>query len=105
QPGDQVEAVEMDLERFATDGRSLEELLGDIRVSRDREQRREHVHVRRDSVEHRPGLYPARPAQQTWNAPATVPVRVLLAAEWRVRPVGPRVVLRPVVGGVHDERV
>ena len=47
----------------------------------------------------------AGPAHETRNAPRAFPVCVLLAAEWCVGAIGPSVVLRPVVGGIHDDGV
>ena len=70
-----------------------------------RQQGREHVDVRDDAVEHRARLDLARPADEARHAPAAFPVGVLLAAERRVGAVRPGVVLRAVVGRVHDDGV
>ena len=61
--------------------------------------------MRDDAVQHRAGLDLARPAHEARHAPAAFPVGVLLAAERRVGAVRPGVVLRAVVGGVHDDGV
>src|SRR3954447_22312982 len=58
-----------------------------------------------DTIQDRACLDLARPANEAWYAPSTLPIGVLLASERRVRAVRPRVVLRPVVGRVHDNGV
>ena len=47
----------------------------------------------------------AGPAHHRRHAVGALPVRVLLVAERRHAGVGPGVHVRPVVGGVHDDRV
>ncbi len=93
------------MEGLAIDGTAVEELLGHIRVAGDGEQCRKHVDMRHDAVQHRAGLYLARPADEARHAPATFPVRILLASERAVGAVRPGVVLGAVVGGVHDDGV
>ena len=105
QVGNHVVAVEMDLVGLVADRAAVEELLGDVRIAGGGEQRRKHVDVRDDAVQHRAGLDLARPAHEARHAPAALPVGVLLAAERRVGAVRPGVVLRTVVGGVHDDGV
>src|SRR3954464_15965592 len=58
-----------------------------------------------EAVQDRAGLDLARPAKEAWYAPSTLPVGVLLAPERCVCAVRPSVVLRPVVGRVHDNGV
>src|SRR4051794_39842976 len=58
-----------------------------------------------DAVQDRACLDLARPANEAWYAPSTLPVGVLLAPERRVCAVRPSVVLRSVVGRVHDNGV
>src|SRR4051795_1502164 len=58
-----------------------------------------------DTIKERACLDLARPAKEAWHAPSTLPVGVLLAPERRVCAVRPSVVLRPVVGRVHDNGV
>src|SRR3954452_21882215 len=58
-----------------------------------------------DAVQDRAGLDLARPAKEAWHAPSALPVGVLLAPERRVCAVRPSVVIRPVVGRVHDNSV
>ena len=95
----------MDVVLLAVDRRALKQLLGDVRIAGGSEQRREHVDVRDDAVVDRSGLDRARPADEARYAPAAFPVGVLLPAERRVGAVRPGVVLRTVVGRVHDDRV
>src|SRR5215212_6378222 len=58
-----------------------------------------------DTIQDRACLDLARPADEAWYAPSTLPVGVLLAPERRVCAVRPRVVLRSVIGRVHDNGV
>src|SRR3954466_14628099 len=58
-----------------------------------------------NAIQDRAGLDLARPAKEAWHAPSTLTVGVLLAPERRVCAVRPSVVLRPVVGRVHDNSV
>src|SRR3954451_2916585 len=58
-----------------------------------------------NAIQDRAGLDLARPAKEAWHAPSTLPIGVLLAPERRVCAVRPSVVLRSVVGRVHDNGV
>ena len=105
QIGQNVDAVDMHLERLVPGLVALQELLVDVRIARRRQQRRQHVLVADDAVQHRARLDLAGPAHEARNAPSAFPVRVLLAAERRVGAIGPGVVLGAVVGGIHDDGV
>src|SRR5262249_57995877 len=105
QIGDLVVAVEMDVIRLAADRATVEELLGNVRITGSSEQRRKHVDVRNDAVEDRAGLDLTRPTHEARHPPTTLPVAVLLGAERGRGAVRPGVVLRTVVGGVHDDGV
>src|SRR6185436_16531870 len=61
--------------------------------------------VRADTVQDRAGRNLAGPAEEARNAPGAFPVSVLLAAEWRICPIRPSVILGPIVGGIHDDGV
>src|SRR6185437_12313369 len=102
QVGNHVVAVEMDVIRLAADRATVEELLGDVWIAGGSEQRRKHVDVRDDASKNRAGLDLTWPAHKAWHAPAALPVGVLLGAERGRGAVRPGVVLRTVVGGVHD---
>src|SRR4051795_3347012 len=58
-----------------------------------------------DTIKERACLDLARPANEAWYTPSALPVGVLLAPEWRVCAVRPSVVLRSVVGRVHDNGI
>ena len=58
-----------------------------------------------NAVQHRACLDLARPTEETRNAPRAFPVGVLLAAEWRIGAIRPGVVLRAVIGGIHNDGV
>src|SRR3954453_8825148 len=58
-----------------------------------------------DTIQDRACLDLAGPADEAWYAPSTLPVGVLLAPERRVCAVRPSVVLRSVVGRIHDNGV
>ena len=81
------------------------EPVGDVGVAGRREQGDEPVVVADDAVEDLPGRDVAGPADHRRHAVGALPVRVLLVAERRHAGVGPRVHVRAVVGGVHDDRV
>ena len=95
----------MDVEFLSADRAAIKELLGHVRIAGGSEQGRKHVDVGDNAVQPRAGLDLARPAHETRHAPAALPVGVLVAAERRVTGVRPGVVLRSVVGGIHDDRV
>ena len=61
--------------------------------------------MRHDLVNDLPFLDPAGPADHRWNAKTALPVRILLASEWRNRSIRPGVVVRTVIGRVHDNSV
>ena len=84
---------------------ALLELLDDVGLARRGEERRQPVVVLDDLVGDDARRDLARPAHQQRHAERAFPVRVLLAAERRHRPVRPRVHVRAVVGAVHDDRV
>src|SRR5215211_6792700 len=58
-----------------------------------------------DAVQDRACIDLARPADEAWYAPSALPVGILLAPERRVCAIRPSVVLRSVVGRVHDNGV
>ena len=105
QVGNHVVAVEMDVEFLSVHRAAVEELLGHVRIAGGRQQSRKHVDVRHDAVQYRARLDLPRPAHEAGYAPAAFPVGILLAAERGGGAVGPGVVLRSVVGGVHDDGV
>src|SRR5262249_25682728 len=77
QIGDLVVAVEMDVIRLAADRATVEELLGNVRITGSSEQRRKHVDVRNDAVEDRAGLDLTRPTHEARHPPTTLPLGVL----------------------------
>ena len=95
----------MDLERLRAGLIALQELVLDIGVPGHGQERREPVQVAHDLVGDRAGLDLPRPPHHGRHAVRSLPVRVLLVAEGGHARVGPAVPVRPVVGGVHDERV
>src|SRR4051812_45219349 len=84
---------------------TVEELFGDVGIAGGGQQRREHIDMADDAVQDRACLDLARPPHEAWHTPSALPVGVLLAPERCVCTVGPSVVLRSVVGGVHDDSV
>ena len=95
----------MHLEFFTADSMTLLELLLDVRFARCGHQRRDHVFVRYDVVEHCARLDDTGPADSSWNSKSTFPVRVLLSAERCRAAVGPGEHFGTVVGGIHDNRI
>src|ERR1700724_2201367 len=88
-----VDAVDTDIERLIPSLVAVEELLVYVWLASRGQQRRQHVLVAYDSVKHRASLHLAGPAAESRDAPAALPVRVLLAAERAIGAIGPGVVL------------
>ena len=74
-------------------------------VAGDGGEGRQPVLVRDDAVQRLAGREVAGPADESRHAIGAFPVRVLLAAERRGAGVRPGVVVRAVVGRVHDDGV
>ncbi len=81
------------------------QLVDDVRLAGGREERGQPVVVLDDLVGDDAGRDLPGPAHDQRDAERALPVRVLLAPERGHRAVGPCVHVRPVVGGVHDDRV
>ena len=79
QEGQQVVAVDVDLEGLVAGLVALLELLDDVGLAGGSQQRRQHVGVGEDLVGHRPRLDDAGPADGAGHTPAALPVGVLLA--------------------------
>ncbi len=105
QEGQQVVAVDVDLEGLVAGLVALLELLDDVGLAGGRGQRRQHVGVREHLVGHGSRLDHAGPADRARHAPAALAVGVLLAAERRRAAIGPAHDLGAVVGRVHDDGV
>src|SRR6187431_908212 len=95
----------MDLERDAADRVTLLDLVYQIGLAVGGGESGDEVQQRTDVVDHAAGLDHARPAHHARDAPAPLPVGVLLAAERRSAAVRPRADLRSVIGGEDDDRI
>jgi hypothetical protein len=84
---------------------SLEEPILDAGVVGRRQQSREPVEPRDNTVRDYSWLDVVRPADHRRRSECPFPVGVLLAAEGRHGPVRPRVHVRAVIGRVNDNRV
>src|SRR5260370_3936152 len=84
-----VNAVDTDIERLIPSLVAVEELLVYVWLAGRGQQRRQHVLVAYDSVKHRASLDLAGPAEESRNAPTTLPVRILLAPEGTIVAIGP----------------
>ncbi len=102
---EQVEAVDVHLEGLAGRFVALLQLVDDVRLAGGREERGQPVVVLDDLVGDDARRDLPGPAHDQRHAEGALPVRVLLAPERGHRAVRPRVHVRPVVGGVHDDRV
>ena len=106
--GDVVElvvAVQVHLVRRAGQVGPCLEPVGDVGVTRSGEERHEPVVVGHDAVQDRARGDVAGPTDHRRHPVGTLPVGVLLVAERRHPGVRPAVHVRPVVRGVHDDRV
>src|SRR5688572_28122187 len=81
-PVHDVVAVQMDLEGLLADLHTLEQLLFDIRHTRCRQERGQHVFVREEVVVDGPRRDDTGPADRAWHPITTFPVLVLFTAEW-----------------------
>ena len=97
--GDEIEAVEMDLECLVADLRAPHAFVDDIGVAAGRGKGRDQVVVRAHLVVDGAGLDRAGPADHHRHAKAAFPVGRLLAAEWRGAAVRPGHHLGAVVAG------
>ena len=103
--GQQVVAVDVDLEGLVADRVARLQLLDDVGLARGGEERRQPVVVLDDLVRDRRRRGSCRASGSARHAERALPVRVLLAAERRHPAVRPDVHVRAVVGAVDDDRV
>ena len=95
----------MILVRLAINRHARFELGDDIGTSSSSHQGWHPILVRHDLVNDLSFLNPARPSDHRWNAKTALPIRILLASERRNRGIRPGVVVRTVIGRVHDDGV
>ena len=95
----------MVLIRLTIDSDARLEFLFHIWATRSCKERGHPIFMRHDFVDDLPFLDLARPADHCRNAEATFPVCILLTPERRNRSVGPCVVVRAVVCGIHHDGV
>ncbi len=100
-----VVAIKMNLEGLVADFHTLLELLLHVGHAGSGQQRREHVFVGEDVIEHSAGLDDAGPTNGRRHAVTAFPVGILLPAERRGAAIGPREFLRAVVGRIHLDGV
>ena len=105
QVGQQVVAVDVDVEGLVAGLVALEQFLLDVRVAGCGQQRGQPLLVGDDAVERLAGLELARPAHKAGHAVGAFPVGVFLAAPGSDRPVRPGVIVRAVVGRVLDDGI
>ena len=103
--GDQVVAVEVDLERPASRLAALHAAADDVRIAACGREGGQQILVSEHLVVRRAGLDHARPTDRHRDAEGTLPVGGLLALERRAAAVGPAHHLGAVVGRVDDDRV
>ena len=107
-PADIVELVgpiEVVLVVAAVEINAFFQLFHDLEVTTGGGEGGQPVFVGNDAVADRASRKVAGPFDETGHAIGTLPVRVLLAAEWRCAGVRPGVVVRAVVGGVLDDGI
>ena len=89
----------------AIDRRALQQTILDVIVTGNGRERDQPVFVGHDAVQRHARLEMPGPAHESGHTVRTFPVRVLLAAKRCRAGIGPRVVVRTVVGRVHQDRV
>src|SRR5260221_12451506 len=103
--GEQIEPVDIDLERLLPGRVSLLELRRDVRLPGRSYQRGEHVLMGEDVVADSTRLDHTRPADHAGHSPGPLPVSIFLTSKRRGPAVRPAKFLSSIVGGVHDDGI